>query len=301
MQLQQSGSFVDAFNPLGATLTMSGIAPEVGMIIKPDDLPFRIGATFRSTVNGSDLGHANTTTDSQGVVRSGGIIVPSSVTLPWEFETGFALQVGPRPLNPSWIDPHEEIAPVRAAVDAARARRAAEHEAILAEIVPAHRAERRRELEEQEAAIRAIEAQALATEEKALSDARKARYQNWPREKILVVASVLITGESTNAIALEDFFDQKLEQYGNNVSVSPRVGIEGEPIRNWVKARLGSYLEPSRFDGIAARQHFTFGGDLKLLPWNGFGLFNGRVWMLSAACDLAPRYVDWGLSIGAWH
>ena len=99
----------------------------------------------------------------------------------------------------------------------------------------------------------------MAAEDARHREERRARYDNWPREKILVVASVLVTGASTNAIALEDFFDQELERYGDHLTVSPRVGIEAEPVKDYLKGRVGTYLEPSRFDGVSALQHFTDG------------------------------------------
>jgi len=301
MQLTSGNSVVDTFNPVGASLTMSGLAPEIGAIIKPNEMPFRIGATYRAPVIGQDLGHANTTTDSAGVVRTGGFIVPTAISMPWELEAGFAIQVGPRPINPSWVNPHEQEEPAREKLQRARRQRAALAAETLRATPPEQRARRTAEIEYAEAALRSDEDRELVAELARLKSDRVARFQNWPREKILVVASALITGPSSNAIALEDFFLQQQEKYGDKVTVSPRIGIEGEPIRNWLKARAGSYVEPSRFDGVPARQHFTFGGDLRLFRWEGFGLFPGQVWRLSAGLDLAPRYVDWGLSLGAWH
>jgi len=301
MQLSRGGGLTDALNPVGATLTMSGLGPEVGAIIKPDNQPFRVGATLRAPVDGTGIGGAGGATDWLGVQRSGGVVVPGSITLPWELEAGFALQVGPRPLNPPWLNPHEQDAPIRSAVQAARERRAAEHLEALAVTVPAFRERREAQLARQEEAIRGVEDQRIAVEEARLLAQRKARYENWPREKILVVASVLVTGASTRAIALEDFFEQRLQAYGDRATVSPRVGIEAEPVRSYLKGRIGSYLEPSRFDGVAARQHFTSGFDVKLFRWDTFGLFPGQVWRVSGAADLAPRYTDWGLSVGAWH
>jgi hypothetical protein len=106
---------------------------------------------------------------------------------------------------------------------------------------------------------------------------------------------------SNRAVALEGFLDQEVESVGQRVTVSPRAGIEAEPIANWVESRVGTYVEPSRFQNVAARQHFTFGGDLKLLPWNMFGLTQGQVWRVSLVLDVAQRYSDWGFAIGAWH
>ncbi len=301
MQLSEGGGLTQGIVPLGASLTMSGLGPEVGLIWKPDELPFRIGATLRTAVAGSTLGAAETKTDLLGVVRSGGVIIPGSVTLPWEIEAGFALQLGPRPLNPRWIDPHDHDAALKHAIELARARRRGEDLATLMETDPAERAKKQAELASAEAAIEVIEDQHLAIEEAALLAQRKARYDNWPREKILVLASVLVTGASEDAIALEDFFAQRLEAYGEHATWSPRVGIEAEPIPGWLKGRVGSYLEPSRFEGIAARQHFTTGFDVKLFAWDVFGLLRGQVWRLSAVADVAPRYTDWGVSVGAWH
>jgi hypothetical protein len=168
-------------------------------------------------------------------------------------------------------------------------------------MTPANRAVREAAMKDEEASIRVIEDQELAIADERLRDARKARYENWPREKILVLGSVLVTGASSNAIALEDFFGQKLEPYGQSLTLSPRVGIEAEPLRDHLKGRIGSYLEPSRFSEVASRQHFTTGFDVKLFPWDVFGLLPGQVWRISGAADVAPRYTDWGLSVGAWH
>ena len=302
MQLSEGGSaLIGGLNPVGASLTMSGLGPELGMIWKPNELPLRIGATLRTAVTGSDLGTGKTTTDLEGVVRSGGVIVPSAVTMPWEIETGFALQIGPRPLNPAWLNPDVEEEPLERRVRWAREARAAQDVRTLEATDPAQRPARQAELAAEEAAIRVIEEQHLALEKAKLLAERKARYENWPREKILVVASLLVTGASPNAIALEDFFDQRIEAYGEHATYSPRVGLEAEPIPSWLKGRVGSYLEPSRFSGIAARQHFTTGADVKLFAWDAFGLTRGQVWRVSAVADVAPRYTNWGLSVGAWH
>jgi hypothetical protein len=305
MQLSESGSPFNLENETfntSATLTMTGVSPEAGVVVKPNDLPVRFGATIRAPVNGTTLHSAATNTN--GISRAGGPmgpILPDQITLPWELETGFAVQVGPRPLNPPWPNPHDDEAPVRRFIEEERARR---KEASDAEIAKAPRSEReglRAALEKQDEAIRKIEDARLDAESARLMAARKARFENWPRAKILVVGSVLVTGMSNRAVALEGFLDQEVESVGQRVTVSPRAGIEAEPIANWVESRVGTYVEPSRFENVAARQHFTFGGDLKLLPWNMFGLTPGQVWRVSVVLDVAQRYSDWGLAIGAWH
>jgi hypothetical protein len=288
----------ETFNA-NATLTMTGVSPETGLLVKPDNWPVRFGATIRAPVTGTTLSSHATVTD--GVARADGLIVPDQITLPWELETGFAVQVGPRPLNPPWINPHDEERPVREAIEAERARRAEERKALLAKASPSERPALKAELDKEDIVIRRIEDERLEAESKRLLASRKARYQNWPRAKILLVASALVTGESHDAIALEGFLNQNVEPVGQRVTVSPRFGIEAEPIENWVLARVGSYVEPSRFEGVSARQHFTFGTDVKLFPFDLFGITPGQVWRVTGVLDVAPRYIDWGFSIGAWH
>ena len=98
----------------GSLLTMTGAAPEVGALLMPTGTRWRIGATARAPVSGntgvnvlgeSILGGTDNTTacsPASGARCVGGFYVPSRVVMPWEVEAGFALQLGPRPLNPGW-------------------------------------------------------------------------------------------------------------------------------------------------------------------------------------------------------
>jgi hypothetical protein len=286
-----------------ALLTMTGIAPEVGAIVKLDNRPWRFGLTARAPVSGKSFGHSNVATDAttNGVDRVGGFVLPSHVVLPWELEAGFALQLGPRPLNPPWINPRDAERPLSDAIGIARAIRAAAHAEELARSPPPERDRRRVEIVQEEEAIREIEDQHMEVEAARLRQVRKARFENWPRERLLVLLSVLVAGPSENAVAMEGFVEQRRELVGRSVSFIPRVGFESEPIVNLLRARVGSYLETSRFSDGYARQHFTFGGDVRLFPFSGWGLFGDQVWRLSAMADLAPRYANWGVAIGAWH
>jgi hypothetical protein len=305
MELSQSGGPVPT---TGSTiLTMIGGAPEIGVLAKPDDFPMRFGATLRAPVSGGNLGSGATRTDSQGITRAGSLILPARIIMPWDIEVGMALQVGPRPLNPAWINPHEQEARVRTSITGARERRARENAQILARVPHEERMAKATELAQQEDAIRVVEDAELDAESRRLLAERKARYANWPRERILLLTSVLMTGLSgSDSVSLEGFLDQRKEPFGHGVTLSPRLGIEAEPIVGLLRSRIGSYLEPSRFDDSPTakhytRQHFTFGGDLKLLPWDTFGVTKDQVWRVSFAIDLAPRYIDWGIAFGAWH
>ena len=302
MQISQTGSITKG-TALGAgsLFTMSGVAPEAGALLKPDGEQWRLGVTFRTPVIAKTIGASQTSTDAAGVERAGSFILPEKVVMPWEIEAGVALQAGPRPLNPEWINPHVQEGPVRQAIADAREQRAREHDAVIARTPPADVDRVWADIQRGEEAVRAIEDLRLEAESKRLLELRRARYANWPREKILLVASVVVTGPSSDAIAVESFLDQRREPFGRSVTVMPRVGLEAEPLLNWVRLRTGSYVEPSRFATGNARQHFTAGGDVKLAYFDAWGLFGPTVWRASLAVDLAPRYGNWGIAIGAWH
>ncbi|MGH7328448.1 MAG: hypothetical protein ACREJX_08870, partial [Polyangiaceae bacterium] len=141
----------------------------------------------------------------------------------------------------------------------------------------------------------------MDAEDESLLAQRRARYANWPREKLLFLASALVTGPDDNAIAVESFLDQKQEPFGEHVTVMPRFGIESEPVIDWVRVRAGVYIEPSRFEGGTAREHFTTGADFKLFPFDAWGLIGATTWRISVMGDAAPRYFNYGVGIGAWH
>lgn len=282
-------------------LTMTGASPEVGALIRPDNERWRIGTTLRFPVSGSGIGSNTTTTDSNGVHSAGAFILPQKVVMPWELDVGFAFQLGPRPLNPPWINPHEHEAPVRKDIDDARAAREAHRQERLRAMPVAERKRWDDFWLLQEHAIREVEKAHLEAESERLLAERKARFENWPRPRILLLGSLLMTGASDSAVALEGFFDQRRELVGRSVSFSPRAGIESEPVINWVVVRVGSYIEPSRFSDGFFRQHFTFGGDVKLAYFSPFHIFGDQIWRISVYSDVAPRYTNWGLAIGGWH
>jgi hypothetical protein len=283
----------------GSLLTMSGIGPEAGALLMPNDQPWRIGATIRGPVIEGPFDRS--TTNASGVRMAGSFILPSNVDVPWEAEAGVAYQLGPRPLNPRWINPHAEEAPIRAQIEADRAARARVEAAELDQAPPNARQAVRSRQEREEKAARALEDQHLDAESRRLRAERKARYANWPREKILILASVLVTGPSSNAVSLEGFLNHLDEQVGRSATLTPRVGIEGEPINNLLRARIGSYLEPSRYEDGISRQHFTFGGDVKLFPTDLWGVIVPTTLSFGIYADLAPRYTNGGIAIGVWH
>jgi hypothetical protein len=297
MQIQQNGA--------GTLLTMAGASPEAGALLMPTGLPWRLGATVRAPVSAGVgvgfLGQQIFPGPSTPPPASGSLVLPSHVVMPWEAEVGFALQLGPRPLNPGWENPRKEEAQLRDEIERDRVDRRNRNAEELAALPPALRPARIAEQAAEERALRAIEDEHLRGESESLNRARKARYANWPREKILFLASVLFTGQSPNAVSVEGFLDQRVETVGRQLNVTPRLGLEGEPIQNHVVLRTGTYVEPSRYEGSAARQHFTFGGDICLFPLSFWGLFPDDPWKLGLFVDLAPRYTNYGFGLGTWH
>ena len=226
---------------------------------------------------------------------------------PWEVEAGIAYQLGPRPLNPAWIDPIEQKEERERVVREKRAERLANRRAEIAAMPDASRfdraarARRLAEMAQEEAQARAAEDAEMKEADERLHEERKARYLNWPREHVLLLASVLMTGASSDAVALEGFIDQRRELVGSLVSVAPRFAVESEAVPNLLKTRAGVYFEPSRFRDGSSRQHFTLGFDIRVLKWSVFGLFPDRQWRASAFLDMAERYQNFGVGVGTWH
>src|SRR5207244_2117165 len=163
-------------------VSMNGVAPEVGALIRPDYEPWRLGATFRAPVEGRAK-------SSDGSSRFGDPFVqPASILLPWELELGAAIQVGPRPLNPRWLDPHEEESRERTQIEEDRAARKAAQEAELRGIPnPRRMYDRASELAYGERFVQKEEDRRLDAARETLLLERRARYANWQRERITVL------------------------------------------------------------------------------------------------------------------
>lgn len=293
-------------------ISMFGVGPQVGLIVKPEDKPWRVGLTARAPVSGSSFSLAGLIreekTDGTTVRRAGAaFVVPERIVQPWEIEAGVAYQLGPRPLNPSWVDPIDHKLERERVVRESRASRIESQKAEIAampDTTPLDRGERARRLSEmarEEAAARSAEDAALEEADKRLHEERRARYLNWPREHVLLLASVLMTGASTEAVALEGFIDQRRELVGSKVTVAPRFAVETETVPNLLKTRAGAYLEPSRFSDGTSRLHYTLGFDVRLFKWGVFGLFPDHEWRVTAFLDMAARYQNFGFGLGTWH
>jgi hypothetical protein len=300
-------------------LTMLGAAPEFGFLVRPDWKSFRIGGTFRFPVEAGELTSARApVVGPAGVRTAGGLVLPQHVVWPWELEVGVAVQVGPRPFNPQWQNPHDQEAQLRAVQDIERRRREAARALELASITDAtERRLRAKEHEEGRAREAVEDERAFQKAAQQLMKERQARYANWPREMLLVTAELLVTGNVDRGVGLEGFLGQnslsgpppgaRIGTSGGEVNFSPRFGIETEPIPGLVHTRFGSYYEPRRLQltgegatlGVG-RQHFTFGADLRVLTTTFWGLVPEVTYTLQASVDIAPRYENFSIGIGNW-
>jgi hypothetical protein len=119
-------------------------------------------------------------------------------------------------------------------------------------------------------------------------------------ERQLTVALELsMTGAVSNGYGMEAFAARQLQRSGRDISLTPRLGLESELIRGWLRLRAGTYREPSRFEGTTGRWHGTGGAEGRLFKFQLFG--QERRVSLSIAADLASRYKNGGLSLGFWN
>jgi hypothetical protein len=121
--------------------------------------------------------------------------------------------------------------------------------------------------------------------------------------QLLLSAALKLTSAVQDGVGVESFFDQTVERSGERFSVSPRAGIEGEPLLDWLVLRAGSYLEPTRFRTGSDRWHATAGCDVHVpIAWSVFGLFaDDTTFRVSGAVDAAERYFVWSVSAGIWR
>ncbi|MCA9625085.1 MAG: hypothetical protein KC731_38940 [Myxococcales bacterium] len=299
-------------------LTIFGISPQVGVVVRPDWTPFRFGATYRHAVKSQvSIGSGQSETD--GVVSAGNLVIPDRVQLPWEIEVGTAIQVGARPLNPAWINPDDHEQELRDRFERRRRRRLVVIRRRLLALPPGDTRESTRErLLAEEAQRQELEANEMERDLERLRDERRAIAQGWPRDALLLTADLLVTGPVKNAINLQSFLGQGQGQNppaectvvasGGSVVFSPRLGLEAEPVPRYMHARFGTYFEPNRYrltpdrcNDRVGRQHFTFGLDVKLVTTTWWGLVPEVTYKLQGYGDVAPRYQSFGLGFGVWH
>jgi len=117
--------------------------------------------------------------------------------------------------------------------------------------------------------------------------------------QLTIAMDLALTGAVRNGYGMEAFAAKQLQASGRNITFTPRLGLEAELIRGWLRLRAGSYAEPSRFAETSVRFHGTGGAEVRLFKFH-FGGHERRV-SLSFAGDFANRYKNGGLSVGFWN
>ena len=113
---------------------------------------------------------------------------------------------------------------------------------------------------------------------------------------------MLVSGPVSDAVGTLALLQQRVDRSGEHPSFTARLGLETEPLANWLQVRLGTYWEPGRLWGAEGRVHLTTGFDVKVLPWSVFGLYSeGTWWGVGAVLDVADRYTNLGFRLGVWH
>ena len=310
---QQAGASIET-----ELFSVTGTALEAGLLWRPTSLPLRLGASVHSAFTTEPARGSNSI---QSV--SGDFIVPDPddpsnpdapnvfylpqrLSQPWGIDLGAAVQLGPRPLNPPWVNPARVTARLRRYLAWRRLERRRRRDSELRRIkqrggdVSAARAA----LDSQIAIEDELDAAQLEREAHRVVQGLRASYARLQRFYVLVAASVRITGPVPDGVGVESFLQQRVDRAGQRVTFSPRLGLESEVVPNWLRARAGTYVEPTRFSNpnAAARLHTTVGLDVRLFSWTVFSLLpQGTSFRAGGFVDAAPRYFGWGLSVGVWH
>ena len=142
---------------------------------------------------------------------------PTGWSCPWEVEVGVAYQLGPAPAQPGLAQPARCRRPgcARASTaDRARRGQGPRDEGCGRPRRPRARRRSQAELDAEETQPAWHRGPAASTpRSRGSRRPERARYANWPRERILLLASVLLTGPTTSgssqSVSLEGFLDQK--------------------------------------------------------------------------------------------
>jgi hypothetical protein len=277
----------DVFTRSGNIFTTRGVAFGGGLVWKPNWQQYRLGFAVHAPVNTPIDSNADRVDEDVILgdpAAPNAIWLPHAVRRPWSLDLGIAFQLGPRPLNPRFIDPPEQLAALEAFLERRAERRAREP-------VSANAASRD-----------ALDEEHLERARRELSARLSARYRAFSRRYVLLAASVHADGRVIDAVGVESFLQGYVDRSGERVTLSPRLGVETEPIVGRLKTRGGSYLEPSRFREGSPRVHGTLGLDVNLFKSSIFGLFSDDTeWLVSGVVDAARDYLSWGATVGTWH
>lgn len=277
---------------------------EAGFVWKPNGQQFRVGAAVRTGVTTRASADSATLLYPDDAYNR--LYLPDRVTVPWDLDVGLAIQLGPRPLNPRWVDPSVELERAKRFLQWRQGERDRRRRYELQRVAATHGnvPAASEALDEELATEAALDDGTLSRAERDLDAEIRRRLRELQRFHVLLLSSLVISSRVQDAVGVESFLERTTQRSGATQSYSPRIAIETESIPNWLRVRAGSYNEPTRFpsnrDG--ARIHGTLGLDLKLFPFNALGLLHdGTTWRVSGSLDAARNYFGWSVAIGVWH
>jgi len=120
----------------------------------------------------------------------------------------------------------------------------------------------------------------------------------WKDHKWLVASDLLFTAASENAVGVESVLAQKIQPIGTHTTTSFRIGSELETLSGRLRLRLGSYYEPSNFEGVSSRTHLTGGFEVRMFHTSNFGEYD---WGLTFTADSARDYLGMFVALGFWY
>jgi hypothetical protein len=291
-------------NENGFLFRSAGPGFEFGLVFKPENVPLRLGIAYRTPIVTQASYSDNLLPNANGdliIKRSDGsdLYLPKAVASPWDLNFGFATQLGARPLNPPWREDEEQIAEQTLERRLRGIHRERARDKALAS---ARTREQRKAIFQEFERAEANDDRTLQIELLRVKTRIEKGLTQMNRYYLQIAGSMLISGSVTNAVGVESLVNQTVNRSGQHVVASPRVGVEAPLFPTWLKARGGSYVEPTRFDNSDLRVHATFGLDLKLAVWNVFGLWpDNYMWRLGAGGDVARDYFTWGVTIAGWY
>lgn len=120
----------------------------------------------------------------------------------------------------------------------------------------------------------------------------------WKDHKWLVASDLLFTASSENAVGVESVLAQIKQPVGTQDTTSVRLGSELETIPGRLRLRLGSYYEPSNYEGVLSRTHLTGGFEVRMFHTSYWGEYD---WGLTFTVDSARDYLNVLASLGFWY
>ncbi len=246
------------------------------MLIRPALERYRVGVAFRSAVDSKPAAGGMQTSEG-GVMRAQGLVLPNRVHVPWELQAGFAYLLGERRANVPWRHTRSVRRTLQGRIRNNAYVPPQTFDGPPYPLLPKN----------DEAALE------VAVENDREAERRYLRAQ--PRRYVLLSADFIVYGATDQGQSVEAFLVQQAEPSGRKRSYGFRVGAESELLRDRLKLRAGSYLEPSRTNRSYYRPHGTLGADVRMFDLWGFSIRSGLT------LDLAPRYFDWGVGVGLWY